>query len=177
MQAVWGVQSTRACLGDNRALPSQRTTGDRFEFPLGKASSICSLPLTGHPVRHRPQLECGGLAGPSLYGHSQALSLLFFQTVNIPSMNAVYQKTFLGVSKRTQEPKGVARLVTTTALFSCMLCPRHHVHHQIPGQEGALGALSSPFCAFRTTLKPSRSSINPFSISLVPGTVLGLHKS
>ena len=39
---------------------------------------------------------------------------------------------------------------------------------QIPGQEGTLGALYSPFSALRTTLKPSCSSVNPFSISPVP---------
>ena len=117
----------------------------------------------------RPQLEYEGLAGLFLCGHSQAFSLLlFFQTVNIPYMNAVCPKTFLGVSKRTQKPKGAARLVTPIAVFYCMLCPGQHVHHQIPGQEGALGALSSPFSALRTTLKPSSSSINPFSILLVP---------
>lgn len=101
--------------------------------------------------------------------------LTFFpQTVNIPSMNAVYPKTFLGVSKRTQEPKEAARLVTPIALSYCMLCPRLHVHHQNPGQKGALEALSSPFSAPRTTLKPSCSFINPFSISLVPTTCQAL---
>lgn len=130
---------------------------------------------TGHLVRLRPHLGRGGVAGPFLHGHSRVLSLLFSpQTVNIPSTNAVYPKTFLGVSKHTQEPKGAARLVTPIALSYCMLCPRLHVHHRTPGWEGALGALPSPFSALRIIVKPSCSSINSFSIYLVPITCQAL---
>lgn len=45
------AESAGACLGDNHGLSSQRTTGDCFEFPIGKASSLCPLPLMGHLVR------------------------------------------------------------------------------------------------------------------------------
>lgn len=166
------VESAGACLKDNRGLSSQRTTGHCFEFPLGKASSVCPLPLTGHLVRLIWSVE--GWLNLSYMVTHEYFPYFFFQTVNIPSTNAVYPKTFLAVSKRTQEPKGAARLVTPIALSYCMPCPRLHVHQQIPGQEGALGALSSPFSAPRTTLKPSCSSINPFSISLVPTTCQAL---
>lgn len=73
---------------------------------------------------------------PYVVTHSH-FSYFYFQTVNTLSMNAVYPKTFLGVSKRTQKPKGVARLVIPIAFFSCMLCPRQQVHlHRFLGRKG-----------------------------------------
>jgi hypothetical protein len=52
-------------------------------------------------------------------------------------MNAVYPKTFLGVSKHTQKPKGVARLVTPITLFYCMVPLGQHVHHHgLLGRKG-----------------------------------------
>lgn len=119
--------------------------------------------------RHGPQLEWGwgGVAGPFLGGHSQALSLLFSDckytvhercvSKNIPGCVKTYSKT-----KRGGEVGDTYCLVLLHAL-SQAICQSP----QIPGQEVALGSLSSAFSASRTTLKSSPSSINAFSISLV----------
>lgn len=77
---------------------------------------------------------------------------------NIPACIKTNSKT-----KRGGEVGDTCCLVLLHAV-SRATCPSP----QIPGQEGALGALSCPFSASRTTLKPSCPSINPFSISLVP---------
>lgn len=77
---------------------------------------------------------------------------------NIPGCVKTYSKT-----KKGGEVGDAYCLVLLHAV-SQATCPSP----QIPGQEGALGALSSPFSAMRITLKPSHSSINALSISLVP---------
>lgn len=71
----------------------------------------------------------GWLDQPGRRLKSTFLFFLFFQTANILSMNAVYPKTFLDVSKHAQKPKGAVRLVLPLAMVYCMQHPRQHVHH------------------------------------------------
>lgn len=139
--------------------------GAPLEFPSGRASCIRPLPWPGHG----PLLELGVGGRLTFPRWSLIDTFLFFSdckytvhercvSKNIPGCVKTYSKT-----KRGGEVGDTYCLVLLHAV-SWVTCPSP----QIPGQEGALGALSSPSSASRTTLHPSCSSINPFSISLVP---------
>lgn len=88
-------------------------------------------------------------------------------------MNAVYPKTFLDVSKHTQNPKEAVRLVIPIALFYRMLHPRQHVHHhRLLGRKLVQGPSLPQGPPLNHLVHPSIHQHLP-GAHRVPSTVLG----